>query len=263
MSIRYYSGTHADGHRVPRNLMLVPWTLAGLTIFGQIIWILAVPARDFITIATVITFAAASLTHAWLTRGWAWALSYFAISAGVGLIAESVGTATGLPFGEYYYAESLGPKILGVPFVIPLAWAMMAYPVLLAAQKLATSRIGVTALGAWLLMSWDLFLDPQMVSEGHWSWPSPDPALPGIPGIPISNFLGWLLVALIMIGLLSRLPVRRAADGVPTLMLSWVFLSNILASAVFFDRPWVALWGAVAMGVVVIPWAWISWTERP
>jgi putative membrane protein len=140
---------------------------------------------------------------------------------------------------------------------------MMAYPVLLAAQKLAGSRIGVTVIGAWLLMSWDLFLDPQMVSEGHWSWPSPDPALPGIPGIPISNYLGWLLIALIMMGLLSRLPQRRANDGVPTLMLAWVFLSNILASAVFFDRPLVALWGGIAMGVVVIPWAWISWTERP
>jgi len=263
VSIRYYSGMHAESRGLPRNFMLVPWVLASLTILGQIVWILAVPARDFITIGTVITFAAASFTHAWITRGWLWALSYFSISAGVGFIAEAVGTATSLPFGEYFYADSLGPKVLGVPFVIPLAWAMMAYPVLLAAQKLAGNRIGVTVIGAWLLMSWDLFLDPQMVAEGHWSWPAPDPALPGIPGIPISNYLGWLLIALIMMGLLSRLPQRRANDGVPTLMLAWVFLSNILASAVFFDRPMVAVWGGIAMGAVVIPWAWISWTERP
>ena len=64
--------------------------------------------------------------------------------------------------------------------------------------------------------------------------------------------------------LLSRLPVRRpVADGVPTLMLLWVYCSNVLANAVFFGRPWVALWGGLIMGAVVIPWAWISWTRRP
>jgi len=50
---------------------------------------------------------------------------------------------------------------------------------------------------------------------------------------------------------------------VPTLMLLWVYCSNVLANAVFFGRPWVAVWGGVIMGIVVIPWAWITWTRRP
>ena len=32
--------------------------------------------------------------------------------------------ATGFPFGAYAYAGALGPTLLGVPLVIPLAWAM-------------------------------------------------------------------------------------------------------------------------------------------
>ncbi|MFZ9133557.1 MAG: carotenoid biosynthesis protein, partial [Gemmobacter sp.] len=67
-------------------------------------------------------------------------------------------------------AESLGAKVLGVPLVVMLAWAMMAYPALLAAQRLARSRVLVTVIGAWLLATWDVFLDSQMVAEGHWEW---------------------------------------------------------------------------------------------
>ena len=45
------------------------------------------------------------------------------------------------------------------------------------------------------------------------------------------------------------------------LLLTWVYLSNVLAAAVFFGRPTVALWGAVCMGIVLIPWWWRSWSQ--
>jgi len=211
-----------------------------------------------------VSFFLASASHAWLTRGWAWALGYVAIAAGVGWGMEWVGVNTGFPFGSYAYSDTLGPTLLGVPVVVMLAWAMMAYPALLAAQRISRTRAGVVVFGAWILASWDLFLDPQMVGEGHWTWASPDPGLPGVPGIPLTNYVGWVITAAIIMALLSRLPARRPTpDGVPTLMLLWVYCSNVLANAVFFGRPWVALWGGLIMGAVVIPWAWISWTRRP
>jgi putative membrane protein len=177
---------------------------------------------------------------------------------------EAVGVATGFPFGAYSYNSTLGPTLIGVPIIVMMAWAMMAYPALLAAQRISRTRAGVVVFGAWILAAWDLFLDPQMVSEGHWTWSSPDPGLPGVPGIPLTNYVGWVITALIIMALLARLPVRKpVGDGVPTLMLTWVYFSNVLANAVFFGRPWVALWGGIIMGAVVIPWAWISWTRRP
>ena len=264
MSVRVYQGPHSDGRRSPVTWTWLPWLFAGITIGGQIIWLLATPARDALTILTVVTFFLASVTHAWITRGWLWTLGYVAIAAGVGWGMEAIGVRTGLPFGRYSYAETLGPTLLGVPVVVMLAWAMMAYPCLLAARRLSRTRAGVIVFGSWLLAAWDLFLDPQMVSEGHWTWESPDPGLPGIPGIPLTNYLGWVLTAVIIMTLLERLPTTKwTADGVPTLMLLWVYCSNVLANAVFFGRPWVALWGGVIMGIVVLPWAWITWTRRP
>ncbi len=264
MSIRVYEGPHADGHRLPLTWMWLPWALAGVTIGGQIVWLLAEPARDVLTSATVITFFLASASHAWITRGWLWAIGYVLIASGVGLAMEAVGVATGLPFGTYTYSDSLGLTLFGVPVIVMMAWAMMAYPCFLAAQRLSTTRAGVIIIGTWVLATWDLFLDPQMVSEGHWVWETTSPELPGIPGIPLLNYVGWIITAAIIMALLSRLPQRRSTtDGVPTLMILWVYFSSVLANAVFFGRPGVALWGGILMGAVVIPFAWASWTKRP
>ena len=54
-----------------------------------------------------------------------------------------------------------------------------------------------------------------MVAAGHWAWASPEPALPGVPGIPLTNYAGWLLVvALVMVAALDRLvPRRRRGAG--------------------------------------------------
>ena len=36
----------------------------------------------------------------------------------------------------------------------------------------------------------------------------------------------------------------------------------LIANLVFFDRPWVALYGGIAMGAVAIPYAWVLWVGR-
>jgi putative membrane protein len=213
-----------------------------------------------VTVASVLLLAAAAVLHAGAVRGPRWALAMTSATVGVAFAAEAVGVATGIPFGRYEYATTLGPAVLGVPLVVPLAWLMLAYPCLLAGRLLASPRWG-WAVAAWTLAAWDLFLDPQMVAAGHWIWADPGTVLPGIPGIPAGNFAGWLLVAGILMLVLDRLP-RAASDGrlphdaLPAVVLAWTYASQVLANLVFFDRPWVAVWGGVAMGLAIVPWAW-------
>ena len=242
--------------RAASNATRVPAVLAGLVVLLQIAYPLTGgPARDQLTVLTVVVFAAATLTHAAVHRGVRWAAAYLAVTAVIGLLAESVGTATGVPFGAYDYAGSLGAKLLGVPVVIPLAWAMFSYPCLLVGQRLATTRLGATVVGGWALASWDLFLDPQMVQAGHWTWSDVTASLPGSPEVPVSNYLGWVLVGVVIIGLLQLLPRRAADDRVPAALFLWTYASSVLAFAAFFGRPVVALVGAVGMGLVAVPYA--------
>ena len=88
-------------------------------------------------------------------------------------VVERIGTATGVPFGRYEYSGALRPQVAGVPAIVPLAWFAMAVPAreaahaALGARSSAPSRVVV---GAAALTAWDLFLDPQMVGEGYWTW---------------------------------------------------------------------------------------------
>ncbi|PWJ53697.1 putative membrane protein [Quadrisphaera granulorum] len=224
------------------------------------------------TVTSVLVFAAASLISALATHGLRAAAALALGAGGVGLLAEAVGVSTGFPFGDYAYAGTLRPQVLGVPAVVPAAWLMMAWPTMLAGRSvvdLLRRRFGpvphwaAVPLAAWLLTAWDLSLDPQMVAAGHWSWEHPAPALPGIPGIPLTNYAGWLLVSLVVHAVLHvGVPrgVRRGVApgaaigaGAPALLLGWTWLGSALGNAVFFGRPWVALWVFVAMGLVALP----------
>ena len=234
----------------------LPEGLAVATVLLQIAYpLVRGQARDVLTVVTVVAFFLASTSHAVIHRGVRWAAVFVLVTAGTGLLAEALGTATGLPFGDYSYADSLGWKLLGVPVVIPLAWSMMAYPCLLVGQRLCRSRVAAAAVGGFALASWDLFLDPQMVEAGHWTWTDVSYALPGAPDIPGSNYLGWVVVAVLMVGILQLLPRKDADDRQPAALFLWTYGSSVLANAAFFGRPLTALVGGVGMGLVAIPYA--------
>jgi putative membrane protein len=223
--------------------------LGGLTVLSQIGYPLtSATVRDRLTIATVLLWCAASLAHAAASRGGWFAAGVFAISAGVGYGSEALGVATGVPFGSYGYSATLGPRLLGVPLVVPLAWTMMAYPALLVGR-----RIGAPVFaGALALASWDLFLDPQMVAAGRWHFTGGGPSL---NGIPLSNTAGWALVALVIMAGLVRLPERSPRpvdDRVPVALFLWTYVSSVLGAAVFFHQPGAALAGGLVMGIPVV-----------
>jgi putative membrane protein len=242
------------------------WLGAGTTVGLEIAYPLVDGAwLHRVTIATVVAFAATCVLHAVVQRGLRWAVGLVVVTAGGGLAAEAIGVRTGLPFGEYSYAGTLGPEVLGVPLVVPLAWTMMAYPVLLAARRL-THR-WVVPLGAFGLMAWDVFLDPQMVGDGHWTWADPTPSLPGVDGIPLTNFAGWLLVGALMMLLLTALLPRdarhRPADeSLPATLLAWTWLGYILGNVFWFGTASVALVGGVLLGLLVLPYLWSLWQDR-
>lgn len=230
----------------------LPWIFTAASILTQIAWIL-VPAgdRQVVTTLVVLLFTAASVSHAWLSFGASWTLRFSVIAAAFGLGIELLGSRTGLPFGEYSYSADLQPQILSVPVIVPLAWLMMAYPALLLARSVTTRW--VVPLAAVGLTTWDFFLDPQMVGEGYWTWADPQPALPGVPGIPVQNYAGWLLGTLVLMAVLDRLPRADVDLRVPLVLYTWMWVGGVVANAVFLGRPGVALVGGLGMAVLAVP----------
>jgi uncharacterized membrane protein len=235
----------------------VPWALLGALVLVQICYPLTGgDVRAALTVTTVLIGVALSVTHAWSTRGIRAVAALIGSAMLGGFAVEAVGVATGFPFGTYDYSGELGPKLLGVPLIIPLAWTWMAWPAWLAARRLAGGRAARIALGAVGLASWDLFLDPQMVAEDYWRWHDPVPALPGLPGIPVSNYLGWLGFALLVMTILELTSEPDNDQDQPMYALwLWTYFSSVLAHAVFLTLPRSALWGGVVMGAVALPLA--------
>jgi putative membrane protein len=275
--------------------------------------------RAWLVAGTVLVGYAISVAHAAVTRGVRAVGALMLITTGGGFAVEAVGLATGFPFGRYAYTTALGPRLLGVPLLIPLAWTWMAWPAWLVAGRLTSGRrlrpgrrlrsgrrprsgrrltsdrrlrsgvlrILLAGLG---LAAWDLFLDPQMVAEGYWVWRDPRPSLPGAPDVPLSNYLGWLVVAVALMALLSLslrqwsiqrdpgradrtgstivygaarsamlhadpLPATLRADAPMYALYLWTYASAVLAHAVFLGLPASALWGGIGMGLVAVPLA--------
>jgi uncharacterized membrane protein len=245
-----------------------------VTVLAQIAYPLS-PDRWLgrLSVITVLAFAAASVTHAIAVRGASWAVRLVLVVVLGAYAAELLGRHTGFPFGHYTYAHSLGPLLAGVPLLVPLAWLMMAYPCLLLGRLLG-DRIGeldgaartfVTALlSGGALAAWDVFLDPQMVAAGHWTWAHPSPGLPGVARVPLTNLAGWVLAAVVLMAVTDRvLPRDRDTETaaaappaviVPAALLAWTWIGSTVGNAVFFHRPAVALWGGVLLGLFVGPY---------
>ena len=216
------------------------------------------PARDAVSWSIVLLGSAVSVSHAAISRGLRTGLGLLALVAVVAVLVEALGLATGFPYGGYSYSDALGPTVLGVPFLVPLAWLLMAWPSwVLAARLVPRSRPGRVLVAAYVFAAWDVVLDPQMVQAGYWRWTHPQPGLPGIDTVPLTNLAGWLLAGLVLMTLIDLLVERtatapRIGDAAPLLVLGWMTLGGALAHAGWLGLPGSAAWGAVlALPVLV------------
>jgi putative membrane protein len=235
------------------RLRSAPALLALVVVALQICYPLAHgAARDRVTVLIVVALAATCALHAAVTRGLPTALLLVLGTALPGYAVEVLGVHTGFPFGTYTYSAALGPRLWGVPPIIGLAWTMLAWPAALVARRLVSGPAARVLVGGWALASADLFLDPQQVAAGHWHWRFPSPHLPGVPEVPLTNYLGWLGVALVVSAAVQPL-AGDGADAVPLALYLWLYVGWVVALAGFLGLGAAAGWGALGMGVVAVP----------
>ena len=159
---------------------------------------------------------------------WRW-LGAFAALYAISLCSELAGTTVGLPFGPYAYTAALGPRWFGhVPLLIPLSWFFMAVPsYALAGILLPTgSRTGKRVLlASFILLSWDLSLDPAMShATRYWEWGTAGPYY----GMPLLNLFGWYATGLALMGALAALRAGEWIARLPARWLAGFYAANLL-----------------------------------
>lgn len=263
-----------------------PWALLALTVLHQIQWALAwdrVALSHRVVLLGALTMAA----DCWRRYGPARTL---VAAAGTLLLTWSVellGVSTGVPFGEYRYSTSVSyrlcapgtdlcsdamsathtvPMVAGITAIVPAAWFMMAYATWRLGQRLGRNPRTAWAWSTCSLAAWDLILDPQFLLDpqldgaGWWVWAHAEPHLPGIPGIPLTNYAGWLLTAAVVHIFLAfalggdRRPTlddERAPSRleVATVFYVWTWFGGMFIGWRYLDSPAVAAWAGLAMGI--------------
>jgi uncharacterized membrane protein len=149
----------------------------------------------------------------------------------VGFSCEFSSVRNGFPFGLYHYIENTTGKeiwVFGVPFFDSISYTFLAFASYTVAlllcsplyrqgwdlRLLDTWRIRrsprVWLMAALFMVMVDMVVDPLSVLGGRWFlgrifWYDP----PGpYFGVPISNYLGWYLVAAVSVGIFQALDFR-------------------------------------------------------
>jgi len=179
----------------------------------------------------------------------------------VALVAELVSTRVGVPFGLYHYVgDTRGAELyLGnVPFFSPLSFPFLAYAALCRARGAlgpawASTRAGrarTVVVGGALMMLLDLVIDPLAVRGGRWFlghiFDYPEGGI--YFGVPLSNFVGWLVVGWITLGGLvwtARGPSRPGSPALGSALYYLVLAVNLTVTL------WIGEMVLAATGIVV------------
>jgi putative membrane protein len=144
-----------------------------------------------------------------------------------------MGVLTGFPYGTFYYTEQLEFKVFGIiPWTVPLAFPPLLLGTFAIASRLTRTPWKIIIISALLLVMYDLVFDPPLVLLNFWVW-----ALPGCYyGVPLTNYLGWLLTGLIASSLLFFL--------IETLVNSSLPMPSMVASSLVLT---VGFWSGFAL----------------
>lgn len=195
---------------------------------------------------------------------WKWVGAFAALYA-ISLTSELLGTRYGIPFGPYSYSAVLRPMWLNrVPVGIPLSWFYMTVPSYAMASSLMGTRSSTVrrvAVASFILLAWDLALDPAMSSATkYWEWGDTGPYY----GMPLLNLFGWYLTGIVLMGALVAMKADAWIAQLPVRWLTAFYGANLfLALGISIAAGlWFALIFTVAAVSIVLIVATLLGTRR-
>ena len=107
-----------------------------------------------------------------------------------GMITEILGVQRGWIFGDYKYGNALGYKILGVPVLIGVNWALLTIITAAIAQQFYENLFMRIVIGVCLMILLDLLIEPIAPVLDFWAFEGGN--------APLQNYIGWTAVAIFL-----------------------------------------------------------------
>ena len=227
----------------------------------------------------VILVAVLVIWHGAVTKGWKRSIFGFFVLLLVGFVMEGLGVNYGLVYGPYHYNDLMGPRIFGVPLLVPVSWELNMYPAFYLALYLMPTEIKsksikswqkavfvllLATLGAFICTFYDLIADPVYCFTAEaWVWHNPGDFAPWVwGGIPISNYMGWILTGIVGCILyyliLDSTPSERHTKSnylvvwVPLTIYIGALIMPMFVNAVYIKNDSLIMYGLFGMGFVIL-----------
>lgn len=201
----------------------------------------------FVSAINVLLFAIPAFWAAKMWLGMRDAILLFVVFGVLALAIETIAIITGFPYGHFGYSGLLGHRLFGyAPWTVAFAWTplvLAAYAV--AARMFSNAAVRVVAMSLVLVL-FDVVLDPGAVHLGFWKYAAGG----GFYGVPISNFLGWLVSGVIAGIVLELFTLwKKPLLPVPAQLISSGFLIAFFWTAL---AGFAGLWWALFVGVILL-----------
>ncbi len=169
--------------------------------------------------------------------GWSKTLIFTVVGYLIAFTSEKLSITTGFPYGWYYYIDDTSYQELwvwGVPFFDSLSYVFLTYcsytTALFILSPLATEGADLITLetrairhswaalvlGAFLQTFLDIIIDPVALQGNRWFlgqiYGYYEEGLHF--GVPISNYLGWLLVSFLLVAAFQQIDRRRDVKSI-------------------------------------------------
>lgn len=254
--------THESSDRTDRTLDIVAWGLVAIYAFLTAGRSVAPDVFGSVWMIPTLLPTVFLVVHGARKYGIRTTLIFAAIVLVVSNFFENLSIATGFPFGNYYYSDFAGPKVLSVPLLIGPTYLGMGYLSWTLARLLlgrthgalsGARLIAVPLVASFLMVAWDLTFDPVASTiNGFWIWEQGGAYF----GVPFGNFLGWFLTVFIFFMLFAIYLSRRAQAPATSLGMSGQYWLQAVALYVAAAIP--AVLGpltisAYSVGAVVDP----------
>ncbi len=237
------AGSHGGRSGAPR-------VLARLSLAAAVLWLASLglsllpsqaasPLTYDLQVAFLLLFV---VLHAAASTGWKGAAAFVGIVFAVALISEACNQLTGFPFGWVTH-NLTGPRLFQVPLFVGLSYVTAAWPAWVMAKILVGPEVNgarrlrqvATAVVASLIVTgYDLAYDPVGATVLKlWTYRHPG----GLLGVPLTNFVGWLLTSWAFFQLFALFEARSRAPRPPAGRAYWLLPSAVWIATVLANIP--------------------------
>jgi len=118
----------------------------------------------------------------------------------IGYFIEVLGVRFKFIFGEYFYGETLGLKILNTPLIMGVNWLSLSLSTFGIAAYIFKPKLLIVVAASVLMVLTDMLIEPLSASLDFWYWKN--------SVIPTQNYIAWFLVSLIIHSIILKSNIK-------------------------------------------------------